>query len=734
MYLYVNMLIDWMTENPEPNIERVLWMNVDGTHVVMIDIFDLKALPVLREYGEIQEAIAVNEARVLEVDPYAILQQPEDDIPIDHRLFRDKAWESIAALIEDPSGSLFDPQTRGPLVTAAAGCADCSDKTIYKRLRRYWQGGQTKNALLPRFDRCGGRGKERLQPESPSKAPKRGYPNALAKAGSERSGINITVDIRERFRRGWKLFYENRQGMTLTKAYQRTLEKFFNVGFRWEDDVRIPILSPANELPTFGQFRYWYEKERDPQRVLISRKGQRAFESKYRPVLGDSRQMAFGPGSLYQVDATPSDIHLVSSLDRSQIIGRPTLYFVVDVFSGLIAGLSVTVEGAGWLAAMLALENAATDKVAFCQEYGISIAEDEWPSHHVPEAVLADRGELEGYNADNLVNALGIRVHNTPPYRGDLKGFVERHFRTANDEMIRGLPGEVRKLRERGDPDYRLEACLTLHEFTKLMIYHILDLNTYHRIREYPLDADMIADHVEPYPLDLWHWGIRNRVGHLRSISPDIVRLNLLPQETASVTQRGILFRSLHYTCNLASEEQWFVQAKERGRWKIPVVFDPRKTDVIYLRLDEGRRVERCELLPRERTFQGRDWDEMLQYFENRRINQAQARTREQQAQARQHAYRDQIVSQAAKKTREAVAGMSKREHLQGVRENRQAERDREREANAWDLAPGEPSDQFSSQDTIDQINKFEQNRYVPPPEDIESLRRLREERLRNDR
>ncbi|MBW4419912.1 MAG: transposase family protein [Myxacorys californica WJT36-NPBG1] len=139
--------------------------------------------------------------------------------------------------------------------------------------------------------------------------------------------------------------------------------------------------------------------------------------------------MAFGPGSIYQIDATIGDIYLVSSLDRTRIIGRPVIYVVIDVFSRMIVGMSVTLEGPSWVGAMQAMENAASDKVTFCQEYGIEIAEEDWASYHLPEMILADRGEFEGYMADNLVNALNIRVSNTPPYRADWKAIVERNFR-----------------------------------------------------------------------------------------------------------------------------------------------------------------------------------------------------------------------------------------------------------------------------------------------------------------
>jgi hypothetical protein len=74
---------------------------------------------------------------------------------------------------------------------------------------------------------------------------------------------------------------------------------------------------------------------------------------------------------------------------------------------------------------MMAIANAASDKVTFCREYGIEITEEDWPVHHLPEAILADRGELEGKNAENLVNGLHVKIMNTPPYRCDWKGIIE---------------------------------------------------------------------------------------------------------------------------------------------------------------------------------------------------------------------------------------------------------------------------------------------------------------------
>lgn len=41
---------------------------------------------------------------------------------------------------------------------------------------------------------------------------------------------------------------------------------------------------------------------------------------------------------------------------------------------------------------MMAIANAASDKMKYCAEYGIEISVDEWPCRGVPGAILGDRG------------------------------------------------------------------------------------------------------------------------------------------------------------------------------------------------------------------------------------------------------------------------------------------------------------------------------------------------------
>jgi hypothetical protein len=729
MTLCVNQIIEWLGAEDASSVstlERVLWIDAAASRVVTIELTERRVLPRLRQYADIISALETSVARVAASDPSAGRLRPEQEIPERHRRRRDEAWELIAPLVADSGLEIMlSPERRGKLIAEIAAHSGRGKSEIYGFLQRYWKGGGSRNALLPNFDRCGGRGKRRLA-DSPRAGPKRGSPKKYPGAASESEGINITAEIERRFERGIKRFYETTERISLSQAFQRTLETFFHRGFTVINGAPTPVLPPADELPTERQFRYWYERAyRDLRREKIARHGEREYQLRHREVLGDSTRMAFGPGSLYQIDATPADIYLVSSLDRTRIIGRPVIYVCIDVFSRMITGLCVTLEGPSWVGAMLALDNVVSDKVAFCAEYGITIREDDWPCHHLPEGLLADRGEFEGYQADHLVNALNVRVSNTPPYRADWKGIIERHFRIANDRVIHFTPGAVSHPRIRGGADYRLDAALTLDEFRRLLIRYALDHNHNHYLAWYRKDEWLIADGVECYPLELWNWGVRNRAGHLRTLPRDLVRPHLLPRKSATVTYRGIhLVRDLYYTCDLAQREGWFVRARERGAWKVEISYDPRAIETVFLLLDGSRQLEPCRLLDASRTFRGRDWHEVMDHFARERQSAASARGRNQQTQAALNAQQDQIISAAREKTeaaRDAAGYQSKRARTASIRDNRREEQQQEREQQAWRL------DAQSDDEGSETAQKADEEAYVPPASHAEALRRLRE-------
>ncbi len=700
MNLSINELLLWDTGA----VERVLWL--DNLEVVVIKLNDDQALPTIYEYSTLAEAYAAGIVQVSTKDPY--LTAPVSDAVLSKtvREKRDQAWDLIREMVGNPG--VFRAKERGRLVAEVMARTGCNHKTIYRHLRRYWQGGQTPNALLPHYDRSGGRGKSRV-----AGSRKRGRRSRLALERQSPTGVNVSEEILTAFQKGFRRFYESGEERSLRGAYQRTLEQYFNLGYEWQDGVAVPLLPPADQLPSFWQFEYWYHKQQNLTRTLINRRGQSEFDREHRPLLGDSTGMAFGPGSVIQIDATDGDIYLVSSLDPQRVIGRPIIYMLIDSFSRMVVGLSVTLEGPSWLGAMLALENAATQKVSFCAEHGVTISPEDWPCAYLPEMLLADRGELEGQYSDNLVHALGVVVSNTSPYRGDMKGIVEQCFRLGNDRVMATLPGAVHE-QLRGKPDYRLEARLTLPQLTTLLIRGILYHNQSHPLTDYPFDRHMLADGVQPYPLDLWNWGIRNRTGHLRSKPLDFVRLSLMPQDKATVTQHGIEFGGLQYTCALAVREGWFVKAGHSGRWPVSVSYDPRLVDWLYLWYENGRKVEACSLVENTRMalFRGQDWDSVKAHFASQRAQKQASQSRQQQGRAALNAHKDHITREANAAYAE-TAPTSQTRKVQGIRSNRQAERARQRQDKAWQLASRSPASGQAQED----------EGYIPPEQYLDLLR-----------
>jgi putative transposase len=708
--LYENSVLGLILEDQSTVVERVLWLDPSSDTIVMIALED-DALPVPKSYKDTVDTLESGRA-FRRPDPCAKYADPENEMLEKHSGRRDRAWEVIKDLVKKEP-AIYQKETRGRLIREAAAAHNVPRKEVYRFLKRYWVGGKVKNALLPFYDNCGGPGNDRIIPAfEEKKRPKRGRPCKITMIAPDNIGINVDQNILTIFDCSIRLYYDTEQKHPLKHAYNEMLDNHFNVGTTRKNGVVTPIHAHPSQQPTYDQFAYWYQKRQDLKNSIIKREGVRKYNLQSRPVLGSSTQMAFGPGSIYQIDATIGDIFLVSRLNRSWIIGRPVIYFVMDVFTRMAVGLYIGLEGPSWAGAMMAIANATTDKVSYCAEYGIQIRSDQWPTHFLPSAILGDRGELIGYNADNLPDSLGITVANCPPYRADLKGIVEKSFHRAKQKTIDWLPGAIQGPIERGDKDYRLNAVLDLHQFTKIIILTLLEYNQHHWMDWYDKDRDLIRDDVKPIPLNLWEWGIKHRVGQLRERSPEVIKLGLMPKGEATVTERGIRFEGAFYTTERAMVEQWYIKARRNGTWKVPVCFEPRTND-IYLRVGGNSLIEPCTLIERDKRFEGMRLEEVQQFVARENLVATLHEGAERQSSADLRAQTKQVVSEA--KEEFAKAGTetltSKNQRTKGVKQNRAAEKRLNREAEAFDLtgqpkeviyAPTAPHDDRDPEDTPD--------------------------------
>jgi ATPase subunit of ABC transporter with duplicated ATPase domains len=146
-------------------------------------------------------------------------------------------------------------------------------------------------------------------------------------------------------------------------------------------------------------------------------------------------------------------------------------------------------------------------------------------------------------------------------------------------------------------------------------------------------------------------------------------------------------------------------------------------------------RLESCHLIDAEKTFKGRDWYEIVDYFERQKQSEQASRTRQQQSSAAFHAQVNQIVAQATEQTEKASTVQSKRSRIQGIRGNRQLEREHERENGAWQLGTEEIHQQPGQVIPLPSVAQGEEDDegYVALPKPIDKLRKLREKNWKND-
>lgn len=224
------------------------------------------------------------------------------------------------------------------------------NKTKVKRIfTRFWQRGLNKNALLPDYMYSGGKGKERkLSANSKVGRPK--------KYISNEQGINITEDVKKQFDYVVKRYYRQKEQLSLKDTYEHLLREYYSDSYYSGNELKYKVWEPSR-IPSYHQFYYWFKKLEEPKIDFQLRYSQKEFELKHRPILSNSALETDGPGTRFQIDATIADIYLVSSFDRNLIIGRPVVYGIIDVYSRLLTGMYVGLEGPSWVGAMMALDN-----------------------------------------------------------------------------------------------------------------------------------------------------------------------------------------------------------------------------------------------------------------------------------------------------------------------------------------------------------------------------------------
>ena len=152
MQLIVNMLIQFINEDGSPgHIERVLWVDENSKQAVTIEILGRTSLPKFREADNILALLSLGDVIALSDDPHVKLFT-ENSITEKERSIRDRAWEIVQVVAgTENQPQVFYPSHRAELIKKTSALFGVSEKTVRSYLRRFWQRGQHKNALVPDY-------------------------------------------------------------------------------------------------------------------------------------------------------------------------------------------------------------------------------------------------------------------------------------------------------------------------------------------------------------------------------------------------------------------------------------------------------------------------------------------------------------------------------------------------------------------------------------------------------
>ena len=324
---------------------------------------------------------------------------------------------------------------------------------IYNLIRKWLQSGFNKNALIDHRN-----AKKSLT----SYTNKTGRPRNpdVNHVKMIDAGIPLTNDVREHFEYGKRELLSGRS-KNIRSAYSAVLGKYYTRIIVDDNTVRKERL-PANECPTEAQFRYFIRKNVPKETLDRVKTSAREVRNDKRLLLSDSLYGIKGPMDIVEIDECELDVSLVSVEDRSIVVGRPVLYVMIDVYSRLIVGYSISFENnsiRGLTNCLLSLSDNMEEK---CRKFGINLKPGLWPSGYLPYCIRSDYGsEYLSHAFTDICNALNIRKELVPPATGSLKGLVEQCFHQIHSRQNPNLQHKG-LIEKRYDSDHHKTATLNI--------------------------------------------------------------------------------------------------------------------------------------------------------------------------------------------------------------------------------------------------------------------------------
>lgn len=494
----------------------------------------------------------------------------------------------------------------------------------FNAINRYITFGMTANALLPfKLAKVGTNYKTFDKPSDEVIKRGRGgkynqFSRSKTRGVAEQDKINIKKTLnyfrakskKFAFKQAFEVFQDNYETTVLTRDVNGK-----------KSEIYIPF--DLKNTISFNQFYYHTNQILSRPELIQLSVGKLNFEKDFKDRQGLAHDGLLGATQRYEVDATVLDLYVRYPYDTSGRLsmGRPVLYVVVDVFSTMIVGFYLGFDGPNWDGVSQALVNACMNKVDFAKRYGLKIAPEDWPAHHIPKEISIDNGSEypDGLLTSVLQNEIGVQAINIAAvYRGDAKGTCERVFGVLNNLVIHFLAGSI-FTDSRGEQHSSNQSFYDYDALVKILITEIIYHNsTADRLKKF--NWQCMVDDIDINPASLYLHSLETDMNGGRPTKKEDeakVRWAFLREETAVVRDYAIWFDGLEYESPCAKDAGWYSKAKHNGWYKICVKRVRDWANSIWHKTETGEYVElRLKNVNNESPWLDRHWEEVLHQLE----------------------------------------------------------------------------------------------------------------------
>lgn len=451
-------------------------------------------------------------------------------------------------------------------------------KAVWRIIRKYLQSGCKDTALL----RDKSTPVQKDSTTNQKRGPKSSIDNSYGKNLTEQDRNNMDEYIKK---------YLSTKQITIVKCYDDMISQYYSKS-SYDGNQFIYKELPPNQCPSIYQFAHRLYRETTKEERQAAKTGKREYRNQKRLLTGTSRKNVFGPGDIIEMDACELDISVVSAIDRSKAVGSPVAYFMIDLYSRLILGASLSFDNNSILALTNCLASLVEDKNAILQELDLTIAEtksglsldDIMPSYIKPRIIRTDHGsDFISKETQRIAKEIDLELQYAPPGTGSLKGVVERSFRAFQAHFI-DLTSDAGTKEHNTISKHNQQAKLTIEDVRKLMYAFILTHNTTQHESTYNLTPDMVKNKVGQIPAEIWRYGIQHGSNPAYITDKKQFLYSLLIPQKAKLKRSGIYYKHLRYIPDLDSDQTISDRMLYAGNGSLPfeIRIDLRTVSEIY--------------------------------------------------------------------------------------------------------------------------------------------------------